>query len=96
MDAFERVRRGMGNYPIPVVLLARLAVVLRDQERGVGMLQDAILYTLAIVAQAGVRALVTHPIDNSTRFCLRFGFEPCPICEQQFLLLLKEARKLLS
>ena len=98
LDAPERVRKGMGSYPIPVVLLARLAVALQDQRRGIGigMLQEAIRRTLAVADQAGVRAMLTHPIDaDAARFYRRFGFEPSPIRGQQLLLLLKDARRLL-
>ncbi len=99
LDAPERIRRGMGSYPVPVVILARLAVSLLDQRRGIGlgMLQDAIQRTVAIAEQAGVRALLTHPIDEeASRFYQRFGFEASPVREQQLLLLLKDARRLLS
>jgi GNAT superfamily N-acetyltransferase len=95
----ERIRKGMGRFPTPVVILARLAVSLKDQGKGIGigMLQEAIRRTLAIADQAGVRALLTHPIDDeAARFYRRFGFESSPIREQQLLLLLKDARKLLS
>lgn len=98
VEAPERVSKGMGGYPIPLVLLARLAVALQDQGRGVGigMLQEAIRRAVIIAEQAGVRALLTHPIDeNAARFYQRFGFEPSPVREQQLLLLLKDARRLL-
>ena len=99
LDVPERVRKGMGPYPIPVVILARLAVSLQDQGKGigVGMLQEAIRRTVAIADQAGVRALLTHPIDDpAARFYQRFGFEPSPMREQQWLLRLKDARRLLA
>jgi GNAT superfamily N-acetyltransferase len=99
MEVPDRIRKGMGRYPIPVVILARLAVSLKDQGKGigVGMLQEAIRRTIAVADQAGVRALLTHPIDeDAARFYRRFGFELSPIREQQLLLLLKDARKLLS
>ena len=99
LQAPERVRKGMGSYPIPVVILARLAVSVADQGRGlgVGLLQDAIRRTLAVSDQAGVRALLTHPIDEAAaRFYLRFGFETSPAREQQLILLLKDARRLLQ
>ena len=88
----------MGAYPIPVVILARLAVAIQDHGRGVGigMLQDAIRRTVAIAEQVGVRALLTHPVDeDAARSYLRFGFEASPVREQQLLLLLKDARRLL-
>ncbi|MFM8900051.1 MAG: GNAT family N-acetyltransferase [Burkholderiales bacterium] len=95
-EAPERVRRGIGQYPIPVVILARLAVDTQDRGGGlgVGMLQDAIRRTVAIPEQAGIRALLTHPIDASAEaFYRRFGFEPTPLRQQQLILLLKDARR---
>lgn len=98
LEAPDRVRKGMGSFPIPVIVLARLAVSASDQGQGigVGMLQDAIRRTLLIADQAGVRAMLTHPIDgDAERFYLRFGFEPSPAREQQLLLLLKDARRMM-
>jgi GNAT superfamily N-acetyltransferase len=99
LEAPERAPKGMGHYPIPVVILARLAVSKLDQGRGlgVGMLQEAIRRTLIVADQAGVRALLTHPIDDeAARFYLRFGFEASPVREQQLILLLQDARRLLA
>jgi len=96
LDAPERIRKGMGRYPIPVVILARLAVCRQDQGRGIGigLLQDAIRRTLLIAAQAGIRAMLTHPIDaDAARFYSRFGFVASPLREQQLLLLLKDAQR---
>ncbi|MBT9589602.1 MAG: GNAT family N-acetyltransferase [Thiobacillus sp.] len=96
LDAPERIRKGMGQYPVPVVILARLAVSKRDQGQGIGaaLLQDAIRRTLVIAEQAGIRAMLTHPIDeDATRFYTRFGFIASPLREQQLLLLLKDARR---
>ena len=66
LDAPERIRKGMGQYPLPVVILARLAVSVADQGRGVGsgLLQDAIRRTMLIAKQAGIRAMLTHSIDE--------------------------------
>lgn len=96
LDAPERIRKGMGQYPIPVVILARLAVSRQDQGRGigVGLLQDAIRRTLLIAEQAGIRAVLTRPIDEeAARFYSRFGFIASPLREQQLVLLLKDARR---
>ena len=92
----ERIRQGMGRFPLPVVILARLAVSQENHGRGigVGMLQDAIRRTLVIAGQAGIRAMLTHPIDaEAARFYTRFGFIASPLRDQQLLLLLKDARK---
>ena len=61
LDAPERIRKGMGQYPVPVVILARLAVSEQDQGRGigVGLLQDAVRRTMLIAEQAGIRAMLT-------------------------------------
>ena len=96
LDAPERIRKGMGQYPVPVVILARLAVCTRDQGRGIGtgLLQDAIRRTLLIAEQAGIRAMLTHPLDDeAARFYTRFGFIASPLRDRQLLLLLKDARR---
>lgn len=96
LDAPERIRKGMGQYPLPVVILARLAVSTTDQGRGIGigLLQEAIRRTMLIAEHAGIRAMLTHPIDeDATRFYTRFGFIASPLREQQLLLLLKDARR---
>jgi predicted N-acetyltransferase YhbS len=93
----ERIRNGMGQYPLPVAILARLAVSIHHQGRGVGrgLLQDAVRRTLLIADQAGIRALLAHPLDDdASRFYLRFGFVASPLREKQLLLLLKDARRL--
>jgi predicted N-acetyltransferase YhbS len=98
VEASERIRAGMGRFPLPVVILARLAVSRQNHGRGlgVGMLQDAIRRTLVIAEQAGIRAILTHPIDeDAARFTTRFGFIASPLRQQQLLLLLKDARKIL-
>lgn len=96
VEAPDRIRKGMGQYPVPVVILARLAVSAQDQGRGIGfgLLQDAIRRTLQIAEQAGIRALLTHPIDeDAAKFYIRFGFIASPLRAQQLLLLLKDARR---
>ncbi len=96
LEAPERIRKGMGQYPLPVVILARLAVSTHDQRRGIGfgLLQDAIRRAMLIAEQTGIRAMLTHPIDEeAARFYTRFGFMASPLREQQLLLLLKDARR---
>jgi len=99
VTAPERIGKGIGRYPIPVVILARLAVSRSVQKRGIGrgLLQDAVRRTLIIAEQAGIRAMLTHPMDdNAASFYQRFGFIPSPLREQQLLLLLKDARRSLA
>lgn len=99
MDAPERIRKGMGRYPIPVVLLARLAVAVSHQGLGIGsgLLRDAIRRSAIIAEHAGVRALMTQPIDgDAVRFYEGFGFCRAPTAANYWLLLLKDARRLLG
>ena len=79
-----------------MVILARLAVSAKDQGQGIGygLLQDAIRRTILIAEQAGIRGMLTHPIDEeAAQFYTRFGFIASPLREQQMLLLLKDARR---
>jgi GNAT superfamily N-acetyltransferase len=99
LEAPERIRKGMGQYPVPVVILTRLGVSVQDQRLGVGigLLKDAIRRTLMISDQAGIRALLTHPMDEeAARFYSRFGFAPSPLREDQLRLLLKDARRVVA
>lgn len=100
LDTPARIRKGMGQYPLPVVILARLAVSNQHQGLGIGtgLLRDAIVRTLLIAEQAGIRALLTHPIDEQAeQFYQRFGFEPSPLLDRRlYVLLLKDARRLLG
>lgn len=96
LEVPERVRRGMGQYPIPLVILARLAVDLDYQGRGLGgsLLQDAAHRAIAVAEHAGIRAMLTHPIDaEAEAFYRRFGFEPAPENDRQLIMLLKDARR---
>mgnify|MGYP000072407658 CR=1 FL=1 len=52
-----------------------------------------IQYAVDEAVEAGIRAMLTHPIDaQASAFYTRFGFIASPLSEQQLLLLLKEAR----
>ena len=93
-EASARLKAGMSNLSIPVLLLARMAVRKDYQGQGLGkgLLRDAILRTFAISQNAGVRALTTHPVDDNARqFYLRFGFSENPHRPNELYLLLKDA-----
>jgi predicted N-acetyltransferase YhbS len=93
-DAPGRVGKAMPE-PVPVLLLGRLAVDRAEQGKGLGayLLQDAILRTLNVAEQIGVRALLAHASNESAAaFYARFGFEPSPTDALHMLLLLKDAR----
>ena len=81
-EAPQSVKSGLPRYPIPVILLARLAVDLTEQGGGLGaaLLKDALLRTIQAAEIAGLRAILVHAKDDSAkRFYEKFGFEPSPI-----------------
>lgn len=95
----DRVRQGLARYPIPMLLLARLAVDKSAQGQGVGrsLLQSALQKYLAAVEVIGARALLVHAKDQAAaNFYLGYGFEPSPLDAFHLFLLTKDIRKTLS
>jgi GNAT superfamily N-acetyltransferase len=91
--ATARSIKGMPQYPIPVVLLARLAVDLSVSGRGLGawLLRDAMMRMLAASEAIGVRAMLVQAIDeDATAFYLRHGFEPSPTEPRHLMILIKD------
>ena len=79
-EATSRVRRNMPD-PIPVMVLARLAVDQRAQgiKLGAALLQDAVNRAVTVSHNAGVRALLVHAIDErAKRFYEHYGFQESP------------------
>jgi GNAT superfamily N-acetyltransferase len=96
-DAAERLKKGLARHPVPVMLLARLAVSVQAQGRGLGtgLLKDAMLRTLPAADIAGIRALVVHSKDeNVRRFYEHLGFLPSPTDPLHLYLLIKDIRHL--
>ena len=94
--ATARAIKGMPQYPIPVVLLARLAVDVSVARRGLGawLLRDAMLRTLAASETIGVRAMLVHAIDEDARaLYLRHGLEPSPTDPLHLMMLIKDIAK---
>jgi predicted N-acetyltransferase YhbS len=88
-EAPEKVQAGLGKYPIPILLLARLAVALteRGKRLGEGLLKDALLRTLQAAEIAGLRAVLVHAKDETVKkFYERFGFEASPIDDLHLFL----------
>lgn len=97
-DAPPRIIKGLARYPVPVMVLARLAVASGRQGHGVGagLLKDALLRILAAADHAGIRAVAVHATDDAARaFYERFDFEQSPTDPYHLLLLMKDVRELL-
>jgi len=92
-DAPERLQKGLARHPVPVVLLARLAVDRRWQKQGVGraLLRDAVLRTVQAADIAGIRALAVHAKDEQARqYYEQFDFVPSAADPLHLLVLLKD------
>lgn len=75
--------------PIPVIVLGRLAVDTQYQGRrlGAALLKDAMLRTLSIAQNVGVRGLLVHAIsEEAKQFYLSYGFQGSPIEPMTLLL----------
>ena len=69
-------------HPIPVIILCRLAIDAQHQGKrlGAGLLKDAMLRTLAVAHNVGVRGILVHAISESAkRFYLKYGFKESAI-----------------
>jgi len=94
-NAPERVVKGMPRHPIPLLVLARLAVHSSVQGRGVGagLLLDALGRTLQVADVVGIRALAVHAKDDqAAAFYRHFGFAPSPTDPRHLFMIIKDIR----
>jgi GNAT superfamily N-acetyltransferase len=98
-EAPERLIKGLARHPVPIMLLARLAVDHRWQGQGVGksLLKDAMRRTLQAADIAGIRAFAVHAKDDQARsFYEKFDFVPSPTDPMHLFVLLKDVRRTVS
>lgn len=96
-----RLTKGIGRYPVPVVVLTRLGVDLRDQGRGLGseLVRDAILQAAMVAGKVGVRALLIHAeTEKAAQFYRRIStaFVASPAFPLDLMLLMKDLRRTLE
>jgi GNAT superfamily N-acetyltransferase len=94
-DAPERVVKGMPRHPIPLLVLARVAVHTNAQGHGLGagLLLDAFGRTLQVADLIGIRALAVHAKDEqAVAFYRHFGFTPSPTDPRHLFMLVKDIR----
>src|SRR6266567_6517929 len=97
-DAPERLKKGLARHPVPIMLLARLAIATSCQGKGLGsgLLKDAMLRTLQAAEIAGIRAFAVHAKDYDARaFYERFGFVAAPTDPYHLFVLLKDVHAIL-
>jgi ribosomal protein S18 acetylase RimI-like enzyme len=98
-DATERMLKGQPKErPVPVLVMARLAVDSRHKGRGVGwsLLQDALLRCSVAAETVGVRAVVAHAKEGASGFYDRFGFEASPSDPLHRILQMKDLKRLMK
>jgi GNAT superfamily N-acetyltransferase len=98
-DAPSRIVKGLPRYPIPVALLARLAVDKDMQGKGIGkgLLKDCLKRINTAADILGIRALLVHAKDDEAReWYEQFDFESSPTDRLHLFLMLKDIRKILN
>ena len=98
-DAPERLTKGLARHPVPIMLLARLAVAIAWQGKGLGsgLLKDAMLRTVQAADIAGIRAFAVHAKDDGARaFYERFDFVASASDPYHLFRLLKDIRAALK
>lgn len=92
-DAPGKLRRNMPD-PIPMMVLGRLAVDQQWQRAGIGrgLLKDAVLRSVSVSQQAGVRALLVHVLSEDAKtFYVRNGFLESPLDPMTLIISLQDA-----
>jgi GNAT superfamily N-acetyltransferase len=97
-EAPPRLTKGVGRYPVPVVILTRLGVDVGEQGRGLGtgLVRDAFFQVAAIADRVGVRALLIHAETPEAAAFYRDidpGFKASPTDPLHVALLIKDLRR---
>lgn len=94
-----RVSRGLGRYPVPILVITRLGVdkACQQKELGRSLVKHALLKALNAAEIGGLRAVVVHAKDeNAKRFYEQFGFSASPFDPLHLFLLLKDIQESLK
>jgi predicted N-acetyltransferase YhbS len=92
--AIGRFRRNMPD-PIPVAVLARLAVDREFQGKHIArsLIRDASLRILQAAETLGIRGIVVHAISpEAKRFYMAFGFDESPLDPMTLMMTLTDLR----
>ena len=92
-DAARSIRQNMPD-PVPVMVLARLAVDVRAQgiKLGAALLQDALQRCVLVSQNTGVRAMLVHALhDRARQFYEYYGFNASPAHPMTLMLRIKHS-----
>jgi len=99
-QATAKVRRGLSrHFPIPVALLARLAVATPYQGAGLGrsLLLDALQRVLRASEEIAIRAITVDALNvRAASFYRGFGFEPSDLDSNTLMVPLQAVRQTLD
>jgi len=93
----SNIARNMPN-PIPVIILARLAVDnnFKGLSLGKALLKDALLRSLNVANEIGVKAVLVHALDSqAVKFYEKFGFQRMPEQKNTLVLSISNIENLL-
>jgi GNAT superfamily N-acetyltransferase len=94
-DAPQRLTKGLARHPVPIMLLARLAIARSWQGKGLGsgLLKDAMLRSVQAAEIAGIRAFGVHAKDDEAKaFYEHFDFVASPTDPYHLFRLMKDIR----
>lgn len=94
-----RVGKGLAQYPIPVVLIGRLAVDRRYEGQGLGrfLIRDAFHQVLRTDDTLGIRAVMVQAKNEAlAAFYRKLGFETADSSSRLFFYMVKDIRKSLT
>jgi predicted GNAT family N-acyltransferase len=97
MEVPKSIARNMPE-PIPVMVLGRLAIdtSMHGQRIGSSLLKDALLRTLKVSQDIGVRAVLVHAIsEDAKHFYQAYGFQVSPIDPMTLMLPIRHIGPLL-
>ncbi len=96
--ATGRFRRNMPD-PIPVVVLARLAVDRAHQRHGLGrvLFRDAAMRIINAADAIGIRGILVHAVSEEAKaFYTALGFDPSPLEPMTLMVSLADVRAALA
>lgn len=97
-EATPRAAKGLTNHPVPIAVLARLAIDRNEQGKGLGkaLLKDALVRIEQASKIFGIRAVLVHAIDQAAgEFYKQYDFEECPGNDLHLMLVMKDLRAIL-
>jgi GNAT superfamily N-acetyltransferase len=99
VEATGGVAKGVPRHPIPMILLARLAVDNSVKGEGLGafLLRDAMVRAVGASEEIGARGLLVHALDDdAAAFYRHFGLEPSPTDKHNLQITIKAIRQAIA